>query len=131
MQFDVRFGAFQSNHRWADTFYRFVVDDDPVDVYHRPVYINEYSPGHFDILLFLGRRWIATYSPLLPVVVEDGVSAEEALARYFLDGFHPVYSNATLVLASDSVDVGSPENSNTPVGVGWMVRAKMKKRGRK
>ena len=59
---DIRFEGFEDTREWATTFELFEIDGEPVYVYERPVYINERKPGTFDIVVFTGRRWMATHT---------------------------------------------------------------------
>ena len=93
-----------------------------VEVYHRPVYVQEAKPGEFDIIFFTGRRWAATASEFLwdyaTYQVEEK-SAERRLANYFRNEFHAHWSKFRVEYLTEPVDFGTPINSESPVDLRW------------
>ena len=62
LEMDIRFPGFEDTREWSKTFDVFKVDNEPVYVYNRPMYASEPKPGKFDIVVFTGRRWMATHT---------------------------------------------------------------------
>lgn len=62
LEMDVRFNGFEDTREWARTFEIFELEGEPVYAYDRPVYVSEPKPGNFDIVVFTGRRWMATHT---------------------------------------------------------------------
>ena len=85
-----------------------------IDVYYHPVYIHEYETGLYEIMLFSGRRWAVTYSDLMPL----DAPGLESLTTY-VSSFHATDPNITMVFLSEAVDVGTPSEAATPVGLQW------------
>lgn len=94
------------------------VDDSPVEVYHRPVYVYE-SEGFFDIILFQGRRWVLTNSDLLNITDPGSFIAATDLAEYFDNDYVGIYSRTLSYFVTDAMDVDTPKDSFTPEGLEW------------
>jgi hypothetical protein len=117
LELDERSGNFRGTRDWS-SHYDVLTDaqDELVQVYNRPVYVNEYSEGKFDIILFTGRRWVLTYSLFL-ALAGDG---KESLLLYLSD-FHAHFSEYKVSFITEPLDVGTPANAATPIGTEWFV----------
>jgi len=62
LEIDIRFDGFRDTREWSTTFDIFELEDVPIYAYNRPVYVNERKPSEFDIVVFTGRRWMATHT---------------------------------------------------------------------
>lgn len=107
-------------------------EDRLVTVYHRPVYVTEYSSGTksgLAVLLYTGRRWVLTekhfFSKLSgletsgDVVTGDNVTREQ-LAEYLDTEFHGFYSSPYFPLyISSKADIKTPTDTVSPVNLNW------------
>eukprot|EP00566_Odontella_aurita_P007972 CAMPEP_0113543680 /NCGR_PEP_ID=MMETSP0015_2-20120614/10288_1 /TAXON_ID=2838 /ORGANISM="Odontella" /LENGTH=683 /DNA_ID=CAMNT_0000443857 /DNA_START=197 /DNA_END=2248 /DNA_ORIENTATION=- /assembly_acc=CAM_ASM_000160 len=96
----------------------------PVEVYHRPVYVAEYTTQRFDVLLFTGRRWVITDTDGMHEFRHrlDNTTqiTRAALADYLLNTFHAGHSLPfSHYFVSEKMDVGSPSDALTPTGLKW------------
>ena len=62
LEMDIRFAGFEDTREWSKTFEIFHLGNETVYSYHRPIYAHEPSPGKFDLIVFTGRRWMATHT---------------------------------------------------------------------
>jgi hypothetical protein len=107
---DELFSPFQDNRDWADEFYlRPQIESTVLEVYNRPIYR---SLEETDLIFYNGRRWVIAKSEDLKLQGNHS----EAL---FSDSFHAYWSDYEVAFLSEPVDVDTPENWNTPVGLSW------------
>ena len=138
MAMDARTDGFLGTRPWSDSFELLQVaaamdeEDDysestalvPLEVYHRPVYLNEYEEGKFDLIFFTGRRWVVTNSDSLfdARSMDDG-SPKVSLAEYFQEQFHAHWSNFSISFVSDALDVATPGDANSPLDLAFFEAA--------
>jgi hypothetical protein len=115
LELDERSGVFRGTRDWS-SHYDVLTDaqDELVQVYNRPVYVNEYWEGNFDIIFFTGRRWVLTHSLFL-ALAGDG---KENLLLY-LSEFHAHFSEYKVSFITEPLDVGTPANAATPIAAEW------------
>ena len=90
--------------------------------YHRPVYV---SPGIKYVMMFTGRRWVI----ISPKLALEGISAdlsEEEIENLLLgffryDHMYDALMNPLLqqFVVSEAVEIGSPIDQGTPIGLHW------------
>ena len=102
-------------------------------VYERPVYIKSYpSYTFFYVMMFTGRRWIITDSSTFNDDVLDvdyDASNIEHIKEFLSSRFHAYWSNFKPLYISDPVDMNTPTDAVTPVGLNWYVALKGKNTG--
>jgi hypothetical protein len=110
---DIRREGFLSSREWSRSYDIFrTKSDDLVEVYDRPVYFNEkINPGGFEIIMFAGRRW---------VLFEPDENTRAGLEAYLGD-FHAYFSPFNASFISAPMDVGTPTDALTPVGLEWFL----------
>lgn len=106
-----------------------------LQVYNRPVYINdnrqlqgESATNEVDIVFFVGRRWVITTSALLRDFLRgkksmDGSNAttvRDRLAEYMNSSFHAERSDYSVGFISEAVDIDTPTDIATPLGLEWL-----------
>jgi hypothetical protein len=92
----------------------------PVQVYNRPVYVFEHKfAGFFEIIFFQGRRWVLTDTDLLNATSLGKKLSSVALATYLSKEHVGIYTHVLGFFISDGMDVGTPADSYTPVGLRW------------
>lgn len=62
LEMDVRFDGFVDHRDWSMQYEIFTLDGDPIYAYNRPIFVSEPKPGKFDVVVFTGRRWMATHT---------------------------------------------------------------------
>ena len=95
-----------------------------VQAYERPIYVSEgeYDKSSFDIIIFTGRRWIATKSNKLKDFIPNQMKNQtnrQYLADYFNNEFHGFFSNYEIDYISGATDVLTPDDGVTPVNLHW------------
>jgi hypothetical protein len=78
-----------------------------LEVYDHPVFFND--TGRFQIILFAGRRWV-----LFEWVDNTGAGLEA-----YLREFHAHFTDFNASFISEPMDVGTPTDALTPVGLEW------------
>lgn len=81
-------------------------------VYHKPVYVYDYGQGLTDIIMFLGRRWIATStSTFFDVLNFERIyfSDIDDIAYYLSEEFHGYFSGYRAYFVSAPMDVGKDD----------------------
>lgn len=87
----------------------------------------------FDLIFFTGSRWVVTYSAqlldldLLNTARNTSSSSRKRLAEYFQSGFHAYWSNYSVSFVGVPVDVASPFDVNSPIGVRFSRAVAQKK----
>lgn len=123
LEMDVRFAGFEDEREWSREFEIFEVDGETVYAYNLPVYVHEYKPGHFDLIVFTGRRWMATHTDVLLtaglVGIEDPQERRRKLANYFTDHFHAYWSDFVASFMTEPMDIGTEQDAATPVELQW------------
>lgn len=71
LEVDARFDEFLDYRDWSQNYDIFELEDTPVYAYGRPVYYHEPKPGEFDVVVFTGRRWMATHTGKLCFLLPD------------------------------------------------------------
>ena len=109
--------------------FEILVDDRPdspsppqmVNVYQRPVYVGHMLDGLYMISFFTGRRWVVTHSGLIPEInpatLFDKELGRDEVIRVFTNGFHAHWSLFAVQLVSEPMDIGTPQDQNSPVGL--------------
>jgi len=117
---DEQFSGFLGTRDWSTKYNLLQIEDQTVDVYDHPVYINEYDEGLFDVIMFTGRRWVATYSDLLNLTSEAMTNKDPKQALYdYLMQFHAHFSDFQVAFISEPVDKDTPSDAVTPLAVEW------------
>jgi hypothetical protein len=88
-----------------------------VELYNRPVYVFEHDNGEFDILMFLGRRWVISDTGSFKSQKNTWTRSE--LAAYLSGEFDGYNSSYESYFISDPMDVNTPSDALTPVGLEW------------
>ena len=111
LEIDIRREGFLSDREWSGQYNILRVGNEVIQVYDRPVYYNEKEPKSYDIIIFLGRRW---------VLFDHSFQTQDDLQKS-LEGFHPEFSNSnfTAAFVSEPVDVNTPNDIATPIGLDW------------
>ena len=118
---DERFGPFDRNRHWNPKLE--IVNDRvsgrPIQVYNRPVYTDTGKGDGFDLLIFTGRRWEVLERP--NILREDGsFFNHSSIQSSSLSGeFHGFWSDYESIFISDPVDILTPTDLATPVGLRW------------
>ncbi|CAB9527771.1 Inherit from bactNOG: outer membrane autotransporter barrel [Seminavis robusta] len=130
LELDVLSGTFAGTREWSSHFEAATLPSldgnnaastgATTQVYDRPVYISETREGFFDIVMFTGRRWVVTESKWLALGNSSGDLADPKLrlTRY-LSEFHAHFSEYEVAFISEAVDVDTPKDAATPVGIKW------------
>jgi hypothetical protein len=83
--------------------------NETMEVYDRPVFFNnKNNQGRFAIIMFVGRRWV--------LFEKD----EDGLEEYLLD-FHAHFSSFDASFITEPMDVGTPADASTLVGLEWFL----------
>eukprot|EP00977_Amphora_coffeiformis_P027152 scaffold34585_cov221-Amphora_coffeaeformis.AAC.3 len=112
---DERAEGFLGTRVWSSRFDILKSEETVVEVYESPVYTNAYETGLYDIIFFTGRRWVLSHTGLLDI----GQTNVSGLVDFFAN-FHGAYSKYEVAFISGSVDMGTPSDSVSPVGVEWL-----------
>uniref|UniRef100_A0A7S4N2V1 EGF-like domain-containing protein n=1 Tax=Odontella aurita TaxID=265563 RepID=A0A7S4N2V1_9STRA len=89
-----------------------------VKVHERPVYVaRDAKKMSFDIIAFIGRRWVVTSSASHALVGNDPTSNE--VATYMSRSFHGSLSNYTIDFISEPADVNTLIDTPSPVDLVW------------
>ena len=89
-----------------------------IEAYYRPVFVSDKTDeGSYDLIFFTGRRWALTNTNRF--TTETGLEDESEIAAYMESGFHAYWSDYTILFMSDPVDVDTPTDSATPIGLRW------------
>lgn len=123
---DIRFAGFEDTREWSTHFEVFELEEEgAISAYNRPVYVNEPKPGSFDIIVFTGRRWMATHTDVLLSAglegVDDPHERKYVLGHYFKDDFHAYWSDFASTFISSPTDIGTEYNAAEPVNLKWFV----------
>eukprot|EP00586_Coscinodiscus_wailesii_P019031 CAMPEP_0172518068 /NCGR_PEP_ID=MMETSP1066-20121228/290236_1 /TAXON_ID=671091 /ORGANISM="Coscinodiscus wailesii, Strain CCMP2513" /LENGTH=1365 /DNA_ID=CAMNT_0013300363 /DNA_START=216 /DNA_END=4313 /DNA_ORIENTATION=- len=122
IEIDIRFKKFLGVREFS-TEYSLLHHDqsDPdqiVEVYDRPVYIYEhdkYEGLGFDVMIFTGRRWVLFHT--------REAQNTSHLVQMLSNNFHVYWSDwwktSIKAFISDPLDIGSPHDAVTPIGVKW------------
>lgn len=87
---DRRLSSFPGIKKWSNDFEILMDEKGIINTYSRPVYIGQATQDDFNIIVFTGRRWAATYLDFFEdldidrSVGPDGTKHQ--LAQYFRDG---------------------------------------------
>ena len=92
---DRRFSSFPGIRDWSDDFELLVDSEGIVTVYNRPVYVGQANPEDVNVIVFTGRRWVATYSDFFEDIdVRRSASYNEtknSLSHYFRNGMKHLF----------------------------------------
>lgn len=87
---DRRFENFPGIREWSTSFELLGDDSGPLLVYNRPVYFGRAGTNDFNVIVFTGRRWVATYldyfNEFENVPARSVNETKNELIRYFRDG---------------------------------------------
>jgi hypothetical protein len=122
LQVDFRTPPFPTDFGQLPIQYDLLLDTEnrPVQVYDRPVYVFEHQyAGFFEVIFFQGRRWVLTDTDLLNATSIGKMVSSAALATYLSEDYVGMYGHTLGYFISDAVDVDSPADSYTPVGLRW------------
>ena len=122
LQIDFRTPFFPTDFGHLPTQYDLLLDahNHPVQVYDKPVYVSEQlDVGFFEVLLFQGRRWILTDTDLLNVTTPAERKSSMELVEYLSEKYVGTYTHTPSYFISDAMDIGTPSDSYTPVGLKW------------
>lgn len=129
LEIDSQFEGFLGDRDWSSRYEVLRVLNETVQVYGRPVYINETTrDGNVDIIMFTGRRWVVTHSGLLDLASScDTVQSIDdddlkATLADCLTGFHGHFSNFTATFISEPMDVETSADAATPIDLQWFNR---------
>ena len=115
-------------HEELDDGLQILTDDQssiPVQAYSRPIYIGYLLSGHYTVIFFSGRRWVATHTGLLPslnqthLLLGKEAGREEILGFFTNNSFHAHWSNFAVEYLSEPMDLGTPSSQNSPESFGW------------
>ncbi len=127
---DERNDEFKGTRSWSTNFTQMVLPNrqkksQPVQVYSRPVYFNPGSNNEYDLLFFVGKRWIITSSSallemrgLIQNETNDRIQMQE-LATYLNNEFHGNWSKYRVAFFSEPVLIDTPQDRMSPVGLTW------------
>ncbi|CAB9500303.1 expressed unknown protein [Seminavis robusta] len=128
---DARTDKFASTRDWASQYHSIDLGNGAfVEAYHRPVYIQMYGSGEYDVVLFMGGRWALTSSLFLPHagrIPADGLSEGQDdvgndIGNFFKHSFHGFKgfsTNFSVAFLSDYMEIGTERDSSSPVGFSW------------
>lgn len=128
------FPTFEGTNYWEMKPSMDVLKDEEgnvVEVYHKPVYVAEYSNGTgdswdgLDVMLFNGRRYIITDTDQMKelqamLYFGGGTDVRSALVGYLSNTFHAFHSLPySSFFVSGGIDMGTPSDALTPIGLQW------------
>ena len=140
------FPEFRGNRKWAGGYDILTLgdgedDDEPVNVYGRPVYLSTVEGGNVnddagtavpDVIFFNGLRWaMASVSDIgsstgtpraansTNIVAGQVRARGKMIADFFSNEFHAYWSRYTVGFLSDRIGYDAPEDTNTPTGLNW------------
>lgn len=96
--------------------------NEPVRVYDHPVLVGDKNrQGFRDVMFFTGRRWVLTHTGRFTRMVGNSSSSllTDGIQHFFENEFHGHRSNYSVSFISAAVDVDSPDEDATPVGLQW------------
>jgi len=121
LEVDTRFPPFQGTREWSAQYNILTFSSGaPLTLYDRPVYVSEGES--FDMIFYMGRRWAILMSE------SNAFLVRETLPEVLSTDFHAYWSNYAVGFLSDPVDVDTPDDAATPVGLRW-IQAKTKQNG--
>jgi len=105
--------------KWPARFEVFRQDDGrDIQVYFRPVYISNMTDSTFFLIIFTGRRWtISRFDKHF----DSNANTRAALARYLTDEFHGYYSNFTVEMISEPIEINTNMDVASPVDLNWYL----------
>lgn len=122
METDTRSTGFADTQSWSTQF-DLLLDEDsvPVQVHNRPVYVGtDVDGGNYDVLLFTGRRFVLTHTGyFVDLTLTDQDLTRWTVAEYLKTKFHAHWSSYSVSFISEPMDVDTPKDSATPVGLQW------------
>jgi hypothetical protein len=90
-----------------------------VKVYWRPFYIGtEQVIGIWDVMFFTGRRWVVTHINQIYNLM-NMPDIHEGTIEFFTKSFHAHGSRFNVTFVSEPIDIDTPADGPTPVGLRW------------
>ena len=115
--------GFAGTREWSRIFSIAEEEGNTFQAYNKPIYIGEHelSEGMYDVILFIGRRWILTDSDQFDDyrTIASNNTGKIEFAKYLNHHFHGYWSNYSFFFVSEAVDIKTPNDEATPVGLRW------------
>ena len=121
IEIDERNGGFVSTRTWSTNFtqLRFPNTGEPVESYNHPIYISSIINNNYDLLMYVGKRWMITSARDLFDMDLYGSIDLSLLAEYLNGTFHGHWSRYKVAFFSEPVLSDTPQDILTPSGLNW------------